>query len=620
MSTETPLTSAELTSDFDQPELVRVLLKGAQVTPLDVDSLAYAKRVFVVNNSLNVAKLATPVSLTSLIPERIQVLAEIFDLIATDTNPRSTHSTLKMFRIVLNWCDSNGHENVFSSANSARQAYQAYTDYLSHRIFVDKEYAPGTGYTRQRALGQHIRMKFQGAINQILLGIFKFEQKTSSDKSIPSEAHIRQHIKVSLDIAQKISKAVQSNSPYPISLDINGHPCNLLPNQSTPYLTDYNQQEIRCFDRKNNRPLTIPEFEKLGFRRCRAERDLTSFSNTLRRSNEDSRNSFRMRLAVLASQAYIQLFTFITGATPSELTKFDYLNGMDVAQSILTKQLKSVKLRAGGKATKYTIGTKYGLTLLREYLELRKWILNDRESPYLFFGLCLKTGSPIQLPESYQNAYFYKVRNHFFPKGTENISPRISRAIKNIALHEIASNIELIAKSLNHTTETNVKSYSLQTIERQRDELSTFWSVARKAAELINDDGTGISIPSGRCEGYLNPQPDGDSPPIKPSCSNQMGCLYCTHYSCHADEEDAFKLSSTLYVIEALQVAAPTVHNATLQKISDRIVEILDAMSTISDVHNKMVVSVRHKVFDLGHLTPFWESRMQRFESVGLAI
>lgn len=617
------LTPSQLLKDFEHPELIRVLLKKAQVSAIDIGSLAYTERKMVLTNSMIAARLPTPVCLKTLRPERREILLEILNFIAMGNNEISTNTALRQYKYALNWCDTNNHSNLFKSAEDARKAYQALTENLTHRLLVLKNLKVRPCYYMQRALKQLLNMKFKNNLTHIIAGIKTFKLPKGSSGSIPPEEHIRQATRTARDLSEKLSSTVLENKQLPLSIEINGSLCSFTPVLGRPYLTPYNGHQILAYNRETNSLFTTLEIsKKFGLRKSEAQKRHDGFATTTRLANDDPRSPVRMRLAMLAADAYAQLFLYLTGATPSEFIKFDFDNAVAVAENSITKQLKSIKFRAGGKLTRYSISAKNGVPLLRKYLQLRNWILDGQESPYLFFKLNSKSGTPVQLTPQFQANYFNKLHGTFLPDGTTNIPPSTSRKIKNIALHTLNENPEIIAKSLNHTTETNLNYYSHQTIDRQRNEFSTYWAAVHKAAELINIDGTGFSVPSGQCSDYQHPRAKNDELDIQPSCSNQLGCLYCVHYSCHADEEDTFKLLSAQYVIDALQsssIALPGKNNI-IDNISEKLCELTEAIAAISKSHKQMVDRIRHKVFTLGILTPFWENRMVRFESVGLVI
>ncbi|MEZ1423393.1 hypothetical protein QVM55_26695 [Pseudomonas monteilii] len=74
------------------------------------------------------------------------------------------------------------------------------------------------------------------------------------------------------------------------------------------------------------------------------------------------------------------------------------------------------------------------------------------------------------------------------------------------------------------------------------------------------------------------------------------------------------------YVINAVRNTASDIsHAETLFKdLSIRIEFILDAISDRSEVVAQMVARMKNKVYELGVLTQFWETRLQRYEQMGV--
>ncbi len=54
------------------------------------------------------------------------------------------------------------------------------------------------------------------------------------------------------------------------------------------------------------------------------------------------------------------------------------------------------------------------------------------------------------------------------------------------------------------------------------------------------------------------------------------------------------------------------------KELSIRIGFIIDALSERSESMKQLVETVKTKVFEYGMLTPFWESRLSRYEEVGV--
>ncbi|MNG30907.1 hypothetical protein D3C84_1166210 [compost metagenome] len=69
-----------------------------------------------------------------------------------------------------------------------------------------------------------------------------------------------------------------------------------------------------------------------------------------------------------------------------------------------------------------------------------------------------------------------------------------------------------------------------------------------------------------------------------------------------------------------MRKAAPdAAHAEALYKeLSIRIEFILEALGERSDAVKQLVEAIKIKAFEYGELTPFWESRLSRYEKMGV--
>ena len=194
-------------------------------------------------------------------------------------------------------------------------------------------------------------------------------------------------------------------------------------------------------------------------------------------------------------------------------------------------------------------------------------------------------------------------------------------------MHTAGVSPSTVAASLNHSEEVNLSTYSEATPEQQEAEFGQFWQAMHHAAKVVRDrsqrpaEGE-IATAAGHCDGFNKPihVRDLGAVAIEPNCRSQYGCLYCEHYICHSDEEDLHKLASLQYVINAVRKAAPdAAHAEALYKeLSIRIEFILEALGERSDAVKQLVEAIKARVFEYGELTLFWESRLSRYEKMGV--
>lgn len=278
------------------------------------------------------------------------------------------------------------------------------------------------------------------------------------------------------------------------------------------------------------------------------------------------------------------------------------------------------------------MGRKEGLTLLREYLKIRDWILNGEYFDKLFFKVKITKGavSPVfsDLDAGAASTRFHSSISGVFVDGKHpKITYSKARKHKSAAHHTAKHSLTTVAQALNQSTGVNISSYSEATVEQQESEFGYYWDSVRRAAQIVRERSATTSnqidsIAVGHCDSFNCPVSiSGDEVPvIEPNCRNQYGCLYCTHYVCHADAEDIHKLLSLHYVINAVRnTAQDSNHAEALYKdLSIRIEFVLEAMANRSESIAQLLVVMRHKVFQLGVLTSFWERRLQRYEAMGV--
>ncbi len=124
---------------------------------------------------------------------------------------------------------------------------------------------------------------------------------------------------------------------------------------------------------------------------------------------------------------------------------------------------------------------------------------------------------------------------------------------------------------------------------------------------------TDKSITVGHCDSIGNPVVSeiNDNIPVQVNCKSQYGCLYCEHYSCHADEEDIHKLLSLAYVVDEVRnYGTDVAHVESLFKdLAIRIEYIIGEIKRKSGVNIELINTVKKRVFDLGELTPLSDKR-----------
>lgn len=616
----------DLGSDIEFPEQVKIQFKESVAAPFDLGALAYAWRHIPENRKVNSRKLIpTMVSPNSLRQERIKLIESIIDEVFVSSNSdRTVYLRLSKYRIIVDWCDSHHCSDIFLDPDSARMCYLQFITDLRYRIYTAGTLGPVRGAVYQSAMKDLIALNFGSELSEsIVAGIGTIRHDRHTLVEIPQEKFVREHVQILCDITQKLSKELMNATPFPFKLIIGSSATCYLPYITGSMSTEKNPKTIASINNETCKLRTVEELTTLfGLERNDALNRLKGVRETLKEANTNPRCRVRRQLISLVLNAYASLFTFITGASANEVCQFQYDDAVHITHSTLRKQLKAIKLRARGKITKYTVGRKTGLATLKDYLEFRTWVLNGEHSDRLFVGLSQGLNKISELNERFPSLFIKRLRTYYFSSNAPHITPRLARKIKSVILHQLSNAPEVVADVLNHTLDINLRHYSHPSLDGQRQEFENYWASVRKIVHVIRDrdDDHATPIASGHCDHLHHPVPRDELIPITPVCESQLGCLYCEHYSCHADEEDLFKLLSTQYVIETLRVnAASRAHtNRLFKDLNCRLVELINTIADRSQKALAMVADIQHRVFELGILTPFWDERLQRYEEMGV--
>lgn len=608
--------------EFLYPEMIGIQLDSRlRASPVDFGSLAYAVRETRGARGFAVVE-------SSLVEGRREVLRMILDHIyVSGQSQTSIQIFLKNLEIVMRWCDASKHSDVFLNPEASRNAYIQFTEHLRHQMLVTGELNPLTCAQRQRALRLLIEIVHGDGSAYVLRGVLPLRVNREG-RTPPREADVRLYLDACIRIATQFSSFVLEGKAYPLRLEFSNFETNIFPfagSAVTPYSTGRVDDSLSP---DGTRISTEEEYlaAKPWAKPSEARRRVASTHRSVDVANAHVRHDHRIWVASMAMSAYACIFSLITGAGASEFIQFEYDEAIEVEKSLVKKELTAVKFRARGLTTRYAIGRGHGRSLLRSYLKLRDWVLNGQDFEYLFFSIKKKgkyLDSYEQLQNNFSTRFFRRLMGTFLPENARNIPPGAVRKFKSLILHELRVSPSLVADTLNHTQPMNLSRYSETTIEKQEDEFSNYWQAVRKAADVVRERDSGSETTStvvGHCEDIEQPIRVMEQVPIEPNCTSQYGCLFCANYLCHADDDDIHKLLSLHYVINAVRDTAKDISHAErlFRDLSIRINVILEAVAKRSADSASLVEHVRHRVDELGILTPFWEKRLHRYEKLGV--
>lgn len=620
----------ELSRDLDFPELITIRSdQEYRIAPLDFGSLAYSIREqkLPTNPSISRSVMVNP---ESLIIHRRDVLLALFDHIFCQKMSSATlinlfHKTRNLF----NALDSMGLADAFLDENQAKKAYEKYTEQLSSKI-MQGLLADSTGVTRQNFFKWLISERFGSDTSYIIQGVRSMPSKRGHHR-VPNQEEVSRFAETAYAAATVLTKFVLAKQNFPFLLEVRGFRKYIFPFYYSvkgllPRLPDAVDYDTGLFQSVEDIRGQFPQADNKSIKDV-----MRRAFDHLTKSNNDERCESRLRMASIAAMAHALLIQLITGMSPSELRDIRFDDTFDSKSGQINVQLRSTKRRAKGMATCYVLGGKVGKRILMDYLRLRAWILNGEQCDYLFFKLKRK-GAYIskfgKLDIGFTHSAIERIRKLFDGEEISFIGTSLARKYKSASLHERKVSTKLISSILNHSALTNTVSYTETTDEKANIEFQSYWeSIRNHAAVLVdqkaNDERASLTSNSvGACKRLNFPEPYVERPSIDPDCIKQFGCLYCKNYVFHADFEDIHKLASLKYVVREIRANASNLMHSDklLQDLSLRIDEILYRASELSVHHSELVTEATKRVFDLGHLTDFWERRLARLEMNGQVI
>lgn len=619
------LTPEQLREDIDHPENVRVKLNDSvAVAPIDIGCLAFAIRKMD-QDTWTEAFDATPVFLGSFRRERVHMLNSICDHICIGKYSDATRKLkIRGFRHLVNECDRNGLHDFMLSPEKCRQAYQQLSAEWRHQSTVNSDLSANAASTLQSNFILLTRLCFDKAEAALILEqVNRIKYKKNTVKP-PTEAHFSSYIKTVIALATGLKQFVVEQKNFPIRLKMPEYEAFVFHSQGGNVKTPFTSKHHSIYNFKEGRLATFDEWKDSVKQPHPSQyaRALSNFSE----ANDNKRHERRIDFATLSMQAYMKIFVLLTAAHPSEVVQLEFSEEQEYERNAFKNDFRAIKLRAKGREVSYSLGNYYGHLLFKEYLELRKWILNGDSCKYLFFSVKSNEHvdklafSQININRSYYR-FISRIREVYVASDFADITSCPTRKYKNLILNELQVSLETRSSVLNHTQETNLSHYTDTTPDRQAAEFQAHWDAmkqARKHVDLMGKHNKKISV--GHCTEIDNPESEIANPPISPDCKTQYGCLFCSKYSCHADEEDVHKLYSVLGVIDMIRDQSTDFAHAEkmFQTLSIRINEILKAVSEKSDEHRSMVERIQKKVMVSGVMTLFWERRLDQYERMGV--
>lgn len=550
------------------------------------------------------------------------------NILSGDLSLPTLEGQIRKIITTFNWYDENGYAEFTEQAELAATAYRAYTKYLQSKIRLG-ELQPPYASAHQRVAERCLFWLFPEFNPSLLQGCARIKARSGESQPTPvaDDDDLKRALALSEALFVNLSDAVLNVTPYPFQLELPNETCWVLP------CKQWIRPKFRR-DESNTQPNWTWDYEtgrinNIQFIQSKYNNPLGDAKKMLQRANkalqEGNNNPFhrsRIGLASWALKAFAFLFcnnaacnrkAFLSQAwssdwepTKEEGIPFPKKKGI---------RLTTIKSRANRFVT-FTI-TETFLPHFKKYLKLREFLLNGKDFEYLFFdfdkNLNIKSPSPLFL-----QTYFDLARAQLDPN-LENLSTRTIRATKgNWAQNNYPP--EIASELLQNNIETAQKSYASGNETKQALEITSFYEAVSTRNNIIATD-RGIkhtALPNGGCKNHSNPKSIHPEAPVEPNCNDLNSCLWCEHFVLHADEEDAHKLHSLIYVFIKLgenstkeiltKVITPTIEAAKL---------FLDKIKNHSPESAASTQKAEARVAD-GYLSDYWLAKLDLLLDLGV--
>lgn len=548
-------------------------------------------------------------------PERkiiIQRFSEfIYSLHRLGRRSKTIENHINIFIFFIQWCDKN-YASVFLTESNVREAYFLYNQSLHEEIRENKLHV-NSAAMKNRLMAIILSAIFEDNQGSLTAGIKRIRSSSfaANVTTPPSEIIAQQAITLYTHLFTQISNFVLKFEHYPFKMKLPEESVWVFPGhiafatQSTLANRHKWKEGFWSWDYANggiNEYEVIMQFYKEP---NSAERAIENAKNILEYANLDSRHSSRLTLCSLAIQCFTMLFIANTAMniTPLSQLEWETENDFEIKKDV-RQGFRTVKHRAGSANVEFHI-TNHFFPYFQQYIKLRKWILQGIEAP-LFFTLDKQRN-----PKKINDTLAIKLRKKLKKFDITIPSAREWRAYKSDWLIR-TTDIATASLLLQNSEETVLRHYASGSKIRADQEMTTF---LKKLHEKVVNPGTisTIDISVGQCKEYNAPESGESHASIQPDCHQPEGCLFCTKYYIHADEQDIRKLCSCLYVITESRVLADseTHFNAVFGAVIKRIEFLLETISAKNDALKYKVENIRREVTEHEKLTNYWAAKLK---------
>lgn len=604
---------------------------------VDVGSFCYLSRDKVAGKG----SVGVAVDQSSLDLDRVPVVMEVVDYLrgASASSVESKYSAIKRF---YEWIDDQDENFSFNEHESLKSAYRQYTLHLHHLTQLAKVKAglsKMTAETYQKGAAVVVSLA-EGLtlekVQSLTMQLRRNRGRIDGPGNISSQEERSRTFSALVNFIDEVHKSVVLGEGLPLRLTS--------PNDDDFFY--YTPGQIRSkgqdpnsivyhLKKYNNFPKLSVIVAELGVPQGAEQSKVHRYIHencrvTIRNFERNPRGHAATALVNRALTAGMITFISATGTNLNVVQELE-IHTEEIVPTTQGKRYSGTKGRAEGKEVYPEFGVDY-MPVFKKIKDLRKWLLNGRETPLVF---------PYQTSE----------------EGIFRIEPSCIREVKTFLKSALPNTVwvtptqwrkgvgseyiklsggdtHLASEKLGNSESVVRAHYARPSIEDTATELTAFFdSVYSKAisrtrslseipVKIIEDFEHPSNMPSGYCG-----KPDEVSPFLAdgftsfaplPSCGEPVTCLFCAYFSVHADEQDIRRLVSLEYLLKSAKGSmAVEKYVEKFSPMIHRISEILGEISKFSESGASLIDSIRIQVLG-GKLDKFWQIHFNTFVSVGV--
>jgi len=624
-----------------RPEMVVLEFSQSETSSrrrsVDVGSLCYRSREKVAGKkSVGVAVDQSAIDL-SRVPLVMGIVGYLRDGGAASVERK--YGTIKRF---YDWIDGQEKHFAFDEPESLRSAYCEYTVYLHQLTLVASDFggiSKNTAESYQKGAAIVVALALDLPLEKVqsfAMPLRRNRGKIDGLNNLSSQEERSRTFSALVNFINEVHRSIILGEGLPLKL--------VSPNDDDFYY--YVPGQVRSKGRDSNSIYSYLKnysvFPKLSSivsdsglsqdaeskkKHCSAHE---SCRVSIRNFNNDLRGYAAIALVNRALTAGMITFISASGTNLSVAQELE-IQTEEIVPTTQGRRYSGTKGRAEGKDVYPEFGLDYVPVFLK-IKELRKWLLNGRQTP-LVFPYQTEKGNIFRIEPS----CIKELKTLFasaLPK-TVWVSPTQWRKGVGSEYIKLSAGDTLLTSEKLGSSESVVRAhYARPSVEDTAIELTGFFdsvyqasisrtrSVSEIPVKIIDDLDHPSNIPAGYCD-----RPDESSPALAdgftsfapvPFCGEPATCLFCVHHGVHADEQDVRRLVSFEYLLSSSKGSMAT--ERFIEKFSPmihRVSEVLAEISKVSERGSSLVDTIRIEVVN-GKLDKFWQIHFNTFVSVGV--